>query len=141
MLKLKIILLLIPLGLFGQTTRKAYPDTLRQSGNVLLNDFDPQGDPLKCVRFNGISILRDSIKITKKDTGTFILKKDGNKIGRLTTSVDEPACGQNVNEQFRTIELTYGKHMCVMVDKTEGRSDTFELDVKYPCQVVKVEKK
>lgn len=65
---------------------------------------------------------------------------DGNKIGRLTTSVDEPACGQNVNEQFRTIELTYGKHICVMVDKTEGRSDTFELDVKYPCQVVKVEK-
>lgn len=62
---------------FGQTTRKAYPDTFRQSGNVLLNDFDPQGDPLKCVRFNGISILRDSIKITKRDTGTFILKKDG----------------------------------------------------------------
>lgn len=62
--------------LYGQTTRKAYPDTFRQSGNVLLNDFDPQGDKLKCVRFNTFTIV-DSIKIVKKDTGTFILKKDG----------------------------------------------------------------
>jgi hypothetical protein len=65
----------------AQTTRKAYSDTFRQSGNVLLNDFDPQGDKLKCVRFNAFVIV-DSIKITKKDTGTFILKKDGSFIAR-----------------------------------------------------------
>lgn len=62
----------------AQTSRKAYPDTLRGfSMNVLANDFDPQGDPLKCVRLNSIALYRDSIKITKKDTGVFRLYKDG----------------------------------------------------------------
>lgn len=65
---------------------------------------------------------------------------DGKKIGRLGVSVDEPACGQNEKEQIRTFELTYGKHSYVMVDVTEGESDTFEVDVKYPCQIIKVEK-
>jgi hypothetical protein len=70
------ILILIGVAAFGQTARTARPDTFRQSGNVLLNDFDPQGDKLKCVRFNNFTI-KDSFVIKKKDTGTFILKKDG----------------------------------------------------------------
>ena len=80
-----IILLMLGLfviGLTAQNTKPVpMPDTLTMtlndslSINLLSNDYDQQGDPMKITKFDRFAI--STFKAFKSDTGVFYVSKDG----------------------------------------------------------------
>ena len=86
---------LFVLGISAQNTQPiALPDTLTMtlndslSINLLSNDYDQQGDPMKITKFDRYSI--STFKTFKNDTGVFYINKNGRvsvkglKVGQFT---------------------------------------------------------
>ena len=86
---------LFVIGLTAQNTKPVpMPDTLTMSlndslsTNLLANDYDQQGDPMKITKFDRFTI--STFKAFKNDTGVFYVSKDGKvsvkglKVGQFT---------------------------------------------------------
>jgi hypothetical protein len=61
---------------------------------------------------------------------------DGKKIGRLTISAETPACGENINEQIRSIELSYGEHRYSFADRNDSQR---VFTINSPCRLLEIE--
>lgn len=68
-----------------------------------------------------------------------VLMVDGKKIGRLTQSFDDGwVCGQNVKEQVRVVDLSYGQHECQALGNDTTKM-TFT--VNSDCRLVELKRK
>lgn len=138
MKKIALIILLyfclFCIGLTAQNTKPiAMPDTLTMTLNdslninLLANDYDQQGDPMKITKFDRYSI--STFKAFKNDTGIFYVAKDGKvsvkglKTGQFTYKyiVQDGKAGSG-----RT-----GYFTLVVKQKVQTANDWMDIGIKY----------